>query len=77
MVRYFADGSLSSRGGKDLYVVFCSGGACEGFDFGAGVGRATGVADGAEEVDIVDVVSDVADLIEGDAELGTDLRSRL
>ena len=60
-----------------MYVAFCSGGACESFDFGAGIGRATGVADGAEEVDIVDVVSDVADLIKGDAELGADLRSRL
>ena len=77
MVRYFADGSLSSGGSKDLYVVFCSGGACEGFDFGAGVGRATGVADGAEEVDIVDVVSDVADLIKGDAELSAYLLSGL
>ena len=60
-----------------MYVVFCSGSACEGFDFVAGIGRATGVADGAEEVYIVDVVSDVADVIEGDAELSAYLRSGL
>ena len=77
LICYFADGSLSSRGGKDLYVVFCSGSACDGFDFEAGIGRATGVADGAEEVYIVDIVSDVADLIEGDAELSAYLRSSL
>lgn len=46
------------------------------FDFGAGVGRATGVADRREEFYIVDVIADEADLIESNAQLGAYLLSR-
>ena len=68
MVCYFADGSLSARGGKDMYVVFSTGSACERLDFGARIRRTTRKADCAEKVYIIDVIADETDLVQCDAE---------